>query len=508
MLITVSGAGYSVNCQPCTNLGMDILDGNYSNYTTHNINSSLTTTGSLSWVTQNVSSLWTPTNHSSGTSNDTSWTTTDGSPSSTQNVSSWTTTGILTSSTTHLLSSDGSFSTESSPVVLTDSILDTDSRLGLVTAVILQIVAFFPCILGNLVVFIVVAKYKRLLRIQSNFFIVNLTLADFLVGILLIPLETVVHFHQIRQDSHVDNGVLCSIHRFLTVFLLGSSLVAMLMISIDRYIAIIYPFFYTKKVTPNVIKFSIAAAWCFMFALCVPILSSLRVNPDQPNRHCGFPCAYLLHPAGQAYAVIIYSLLLIIFVGNITLYTWVARTALKQHSRIMDERNQSNTRYQYNSRGELSNTKIMVIMFGVFILFWLPYLMVVALHVGGRCLKSVNECEISREITLSLGILNSSLNCYIYAWQKKDFKFAIRHTMRLCKRRRRVAPTRLRVPVKPLHEAGVGSLFTVSTKLSSRPTEMTLIATCHDSDVGIHYDNVSQTETLGYQSRRQSLAHL
>lgn len=365
-----------------------------------------------------------------------------------------------------------------------------DSQIGLVVSIVMQLIAMPPCIIGNLMVLLALFKYSKLRRSQSNLYILSLTIADFLVGVLLIPFETAMNIQQLQRNRSENDIGFCVMHRFLVAFTLGSSLASMLMISVDRYIAIIKPFFYAEKVTPRVIKLSIAVTWSVMLILCSPIFTSVMTEPHHPTRHCGFPCPSGLRTQGRVYTLIVYAILMLIFIGNIVLYSWVAKTALKQHMRIVKEMSKSNVQYRYR-KGELKNTKIMVIMFGVFIMFWLPYMIVLTLYVSGVCPKD-KRCPDMRDTALALGILNSGLNCYVYAWQKKDFKLAIKQILLSIRKRNRVCSIQ---PNKPLRKENrnfsKASLFTISSKLTTKPTELTMIATCHSS--GIELDDVSRT---------------
>lgn len=365
-----------------------------------------------------------------------------------------------------------------------------DNLIGLIIGLILQLLSFFPCLFGNLSVFIAFVKYNKL-RTKTNFYIVNLTVADFLVGILVVPFDSTEKIYEITRLNSAANEslprdpVFCTIHRFIITFLMGYSLVALLMISIDRYIAVARPFYYVEKVTSKGILITIGISWLLMFALCAPILDRLGDIGEPFYRVCGFPCWSSLKSQGKAYVIILYILLVIIYFSNIACYAWVAAIAVKQHLKLKDL-TQRNVIY---SKGDIRNTKIMTSMFGIFILFWLPYMLILTLHVVGTCSK--NTCIIPRDIALSLGVVNSSINCYIYAWRKRDIKEVL--SMMLCSRKRvRVVPQDSAQAMRRANRNNSSeSAYNFTARLSHRPTELSLMASCHSSVVGL--DNLEMS---------------
>ncbi|XP_067932554.1 histamine H2 receptor-like [Watersipora subatra] len=392
-----------------------------------------------------------------------------------------TTTGTITTTGIYYVSSHSevggtsfAFVTDVDTVRTDDSL--EDLTVGVLAGALIELIAFLPCTIGNLLTFFAFIKHRKLRKNLSNLYIMSLTLADLLVGVLLIPFETVLHFQQISQTVSLDNKTFCMIHRFVVIFVVGSSLAAMLMISLDRYIAVIYPFFYTEKVTARVAKLSIAITWTFMFALSMPVFTSLSLKPNDPEGLCEFPSPSHLRLRGKVYIVFLYAILLIIFLGNVALYMWVARTALKQQAKILDETSLPHGRTQKGRQSR--NTKAMIGMFAVFILLWLPYMTVLSVHIGDFCPKAIKKCSSALQVTFALGIFNSGVNCYIYAWQKKDFKSVISLAMR---RDDRVAPLQPHTRKLKNLNGSKGTVLSGSTKPSTRLEELRQVPTCHSS---------------------------
>lgn len=98
------------------------------------------------------------------------------------------------------------------------------------------------CILGgNALTIIAVRTCHRLRSLISNMFICSLAVSDFVVG-LGLPYH--VSFYMGTNWGHIHE--LCLIRFFLTIFACSVSISTLIAISVDRYIAIIYPFRYRR----------------------------------------------------------------------------------------------------------------------------------------------------------------------------------------------------------------------------------------------------------------------
>ena len=385
------------------------------------------------------------------------------------------------------------------------------NEAGQIISILIQLIAFFPCVIGNVTVFIVLARNRRL-RTNTNIYVLSLSIADFLVGVFVIPLETTISVLELMDIVSEWLHHFCVVHQFLLVFLLGSSLTAMFLISIDRYIGISHPFFYTEKVNSKVIKRTIISGWLIMLAISTPILA--RLNHSKPIQICRMPTLddlmYQEHAIG--YGLSLYAIMMLIFIGNIVLYIWVARIAVIQHMRISSEIEQ----HQTNTRTDLKNTNVLIFMFGIFIIFWLPFMIIITIQLSDYCNLSQGNtiaCTTTRTVALSFGVLNSCVNCYIYAWQKRDFKAVIRKMY--CTKRRRGRITSLSAALPVLYRLRKGrtnsaeSTFTVTSKVATRRTELSLIATVgYESDFRTTNDSSESRVDISRDQSFNSLRYL
>ncbi|XP_067372108.1 trace amine-associated receptor 13c-like [Channa argus] len=105
----------------------------------------------------------------------------------------------------------------------------------------------------NLLVIISISHFRQL-HTNTNFLVLSLAVADFLVGLLEMPIEIIL-----SQGCWHLNNFLCDVNFFLSYYLVSVSVGNLVLISVDRYVAICDPMLYYTKVTARAMRSHIAA---------------------------------------------------------------------------------------------------------------------------------------------------------------------------------------------------------------------------------------------------------
>ena len=136
----------------------------------------------------------------------------------------------------------------------------------------------FLTIAGNTLVCLAVLMNRKL-RSVSNIFIVSLSLADLLVGtIVMIPAA----LSEIFQEWILAESF-CSIWAGFDVMFSSASVLNVCLISLDRYIAVMSPLRYKVLVTHKRAIAMLAVAWGIaVLASFIPLQTGLH-NPDIPS---------------------------------------------------------------------------------------------------------------------------------------------------------------------------------------------------------------------------------
>lgn len=126
---------------------------------------------------------------------------------------------------------------------------------------------FITIVLGNVLTIVAIAVTRRLRNVLSNYLVLNLAVSDLLVGISL-PYHLVFYLH--GQLSH--EKVICVLRFVLISVACGGSIYNIMMIAIDRYIAIVHPLSYNAYATKKRMLLIIAGTWiCTIGVSSIPI---------------------------------------------------------------------------------------------------------------------------------------------------------------------------------------------------------------------------------------------
>ncbi|KAL3969491.1 insulin-like growth factor-binding protein 6 [Sarotherodon galilaeus] len=109
----------------------------------------------------------------------------------------------------------------------------------------------------NLLVIISVSHFRQL-HTPSNILLLSLAVSDFLVGLLLMPLEI------LRSTTcWVLGDFMCFLYWYLTGNITCVSIGNIVLISVDRYVAICDPLHYSTRITVAKVKLSVCLCWFY-----------------------------------------------------------------------------------------------------------------------------------------------------------------------------------------------------------------------------------------------------
>ncbi|KAH3882587.1 hypothetical protein DPMN_006529 [Dreissena polymorpha] len=141
----------------------------------------------------------------------------------------------------------------------------TATLIKAVVVVLLAVVTF----VGNSLVILAFYLYQRL-HILSNYFLVSLAVADTLIGLVTIPLYSVF----ILNGYWPLGAVVCDIWLCLDYTLTNASAAHLLVMCLDRYLAVSAPMAYRTRRSPKKIFIMIAIAWVVPVLLWSPWIIS------------------------------------------------------------------------------------------------------------------------------------------------------------------------------------------------------------------------------------------
>ena len=276
--------------------------------------------------------------------------------------------------------------------------------LSLLTAIIGSVFCIVIT-LGNLMIVIAVVKDPlKKLRSPFNYFVVNLAVADLIVGIISMPIGIYNHtLEYLKTKPDVLKRVFT-----VTLFIsLTASLLCLITLSVDRYVAITFPMKYRSNLTWRKCWIGSFVIWILSLSLPLIYLKVGYIN-------------YLMIYVNTA--VVIAAITLVM--TYIRIYKFL-RGQIQRMKEI--SRTTSNETKMLESKRTLQQKKVTRVFLWILVLFLVCYIpatiIVYILQFCATC-----HCEsihVMRDTTFYLLTVNSCMNPFVYALKNKHYRHAL-----------------------------------------------------------------------------------
>lgn len=143
----------------------------------------------------------------------------------------------------------------------------------IVFASIMMTILMIVIVVGNMLVIIAIATEKSLKNIQ-NWFIASLAVADFFLGLVIMPFSLANEL----MGYWIFGTWWCDVHSAMDVLLCTASIMNLCLISLDRYWSITKAVEYLKSRTPARAAVMITAVWIMSGLICIPPLLGWKAN--------------------------------------------------------------------------------------------------------------------------------------------------------------------------------------------------------------------------------------
>jgi len=279
---------------------------------------------------------------------------------------------------------------------------------------------------GNLLVIIAIVRFKRLRRSINSFLILNLAISDFLTTSLLMPfqLATVLDLSIIS-----GNGLLCKVGGILSYPFYICSTVTLVMLAIERHIAVSDPLRYLSRVTPRTISIMIAYSWFQGVLLSVLFAILGHIEFSIHSLDCGVTWQgtplWLSVLALIMNIVAPFVLLLVMSVRVVIIARRQKMRIATEISQISGVTNATRKKSVFSGMEGKATVAILVVIF-VFLILWIPFLIT-------RGIMAFNDTYIPPVVNTSavwILHLNSVVNVIIYTLRRSDYRRAFIAVMR------------------------------------------------------------------------------
>lgn len=256
------------------------------------------------------------------------------------------------------------------------------------------------------------------LQTPTNNFVISLAMADLIVGVMM-PL----HSAFLVTPSLPYNKWACLVRITCLLTPCCASIFSLLLIAVDRHIAILDPLHYQTRMSSRKSKILILIVWIYVVFLGVLVLFWNSWIPSE------MPCIIANTLTTYYIYVFISAQYFIVIFIIIVLYTQIFCAAKVQERRMSGRTNSNPQHIAENDNHSQNNTyansrkatTTLMLVVGLFLLCWTPFVTVLTLQ--------VLDIDISYQVylvILFLAITNSSLNPVVYGWRNSQFRQAYR----------------------------------------------------------------------------------
>ncbi|XP_030161776.1 C-C chemokine receptor type 3-like isoform X2 [Lynx canadensis] len=273
---------------------------------------------------------------------------------------------------------------------------------------------FVVGLLGNAMVVVILTKYRRL-RIMTNIFLLNLAISD-----LLFLFTLLFWIHYSRWNNWVFGHFMCKLLSGLYYMGLYSEIFFIILLTIDRYLAIVHAVFALRTRTVAFGIIMSVLTWGLAGIAALPEFIFHQSQNDAEQYIC-LP----LYPGGQednwkrfhALSMNILSLALPLLIMAVC-YAGIIRTLLRCPNK---------TKYKA--------IRLIFVIMVVFFMFWTPYNLVLLLSAFQTIFFEVS-CEQSKwldvamQVTEVIAYTHCCVNPVIYAFVGERFREHLSHFFR------------------------------------------------------------------------------
>ncbi|XP_055063776.2 trace amine-associated receptor 13c-like [Misgurnus anguillicaudatus] len=269
----------------------------------------------------------------------------------------------------------------------------------------------------NLLVIISISHFKKL-HTPTNMLILSLAVADLLVGLIVMPLEAI----RFIETCWYFGDTICRLFILIMGLLLSTSLSNLVLIAVDRYVAVCHPLLYPQKMTMTRTIIMIYVSWFWSSAYNI----SVFITTSQRKYMCYGECTFMYTFAWTITDLFLFFLFPCTFI--ITLYLRIFYVAYQQ-VKVINSLMRSGKHLTEGSVRRKSESKAALtlgIIVTVYLCSWIPYFIL-------SLIPNTSMTSVIAYFMLWMVYINSGLNPLIYAIFYPWFRTSVKHILNLSK---------------------------------------------------------------------------
>ena len=270
----------------------------------------------------------------------------------------------------------------------------------------------------NLLVIISISHFKQL-HTPTNLLILSLAVADLLIGLIVMPMEG----SRLIETCWYFGDTLCNIFPLISAVALSASLCSLVLISIDKFIAVSDPLRYPLNVTHNKAALIVVLSWsCCLLYIFFFLYDHLTQR--EPHRVCHGECLLTVSFPWFVCDIIVSFIAPCSTVIGLNLKIFCTAKYQAQAISSVTERVKAAKKDRMTKRSSSKAAKTIGILVTVYLLCYIPFYLSIPAH-GTESLSFL--------VTALLWVMymNSCVNPIIYALFYPWFKVSTKHIITL-----------------------------------------------------------------------------
>ncbi|XP_028297503.1 trace amine-associated receptor 3-like isoform X1 [Gouania willdenowi] len=263
----------------------------------------------------------------------------------------------------------------------------------------------------NLLVIISISHFRKL-HTPTNFLLLSLAVSDFSVGFVWVFMIFLIN------GCWFLGAGWCVFNAFLSYVVPSASIGTVVLISVDRYVAVCDPMHYQTKVTKNRANICIVLCWVGSTVYHTVILKDNIENPGGFDS-CAGECALYLPPFAGVIDLIFsfiipFSIIVVLYVRVFIVAVSQAQ-AMRSHVTVVTLQSS-----QKVNRSELKAARALGVVVVVFLLCLTP--LYIVLLTSGFGVKNVSSFIFVVGLVFFNSLLNPVIYVFLYPWFRKCVK--------------------------------------------------------------------------------------
>ncbi|XP_034741409.1 trace amine-associated receptor 13c-like [Etheostoma cragini] len=268
----------------------------------------------------------------------------------------------------------------------------------------------------NLLIIISISHFRQL-HTPTNILLHSLAVSDFLVGLMLMPVEV------LRQTScwFLDD-FLCFLYNYLSIIITVSSIGDIVLISVDRYVAICDPLHYNTRITLNRVKLCVFLCWLYSASYSFLFVKDDLYQPGRYNSCYGECLLFIDFFTGLIDLILSFIVPVTVIVA---LYLRVFAVAVSQARAMRSHITAVTLKLSVTPKAKKSELKAVRTLGVLVVVFLICYCPFYCVSVAGDTLVSASFASYVLVVFYSNSCLNPVIYALFYPWFRKAVKLTV-----------------------------------------------------------------------------------